>query len=411
VIADLHAHYPIHLPPGRSAPLLDRADASLLGLTGRFWSHRTSRSGPRVTIDGMREGGVGVVLSVLCAPLLELGERLTVRYRMRPPYGAAPGKRALPAVIRQARLVERTVRERHADVALVARGPGELERGLRDGRVVLVHCLEGGFHLGPTPAAVDRGVGELARLGVAYITLAHLVWRRVATNVPSLPFLPDSLYDRLMPQPPIGLTELGRTAVRAIVRDRVLIDIAHMTPRALDDTFELLDELDPARSVPLVASHAALRFGAVSYNLDDRTVERIAERDGVVGLMFAEHYAGDGIRATPTRSFDEGFAVLCRHIDRIHSITGSHRHTAIGSDFDGFFTKPMLAGMGGMGELARLEPALEDRYGADAAAIASGNALRLLRSYWRSTPAPPSPGIGTAATLAAAAGAGASEPP
>ena len=62
-----------------------------------------------------------------------------------------------------------------------------------------VHCIEGGFHLGATPEEVTAHVHELADRGVAYITLAHLFWRRVATNAPALPFLPDA---RLQPALP-----------------------------------------------------------------------------------------------------------------------------------------------------------------------------------------------------------------
>ena len=73
-----------------------------------------------------------------------------------------------------------------------------------------MHCVEGGFHLGATPEQVDASVTALAARGVAYVTLAHLFWRRVAANAPALPFLPDALYNRLFPQPAgERLTDLG----------------------------------------------------------------------------------------------------------------------------------------------------------------------------------------------------------
>jgi len=63
-------------------------------------------------------------------------------------------------------------------------------------------------------------------------------------------------------------------------------------------------------------------------------------------------------------------------------ITGSHRHTGIGSDFDGFI-KPTMGGLESMSDMRTLEEALRDRYGsADAEAICSGNALRVLRAGW-----------------------------
>ena len=249
------------------------------------------------------------------------------------------------------------------------------------GKVALVHCVEGGFHLGETPEAVDRAVTALARRGVAYIVLPHLLWRGVATNSPALPFLPDWLYRVLFRQPKVGLTELGKTAVEAMVREGVLIDLSHMSTRALADTFELLDELDPDRSVPVIASHSAFRFGRQEYGVDEETLQRIAGRDGVVGLIFAQHQLNDGVRRSNTKTFEESLEVICRHLDRIAEITGSHRHGAIGSDFDGFI-KPTMGELESMSDMARFEKALHERYPEDAEQICSGNALRVLRAGW-----------------------------
>ena len=33
------------------------------------------------------------------------------------------------------------------------------------------------------------------------MTVAHLLYRQVATNAPALPFMSDSTYNRLFPQP------------------------------------------------------------------------------------------------------------------------------------------------------------------------------------------------------------------
>jgi microsomal dipeptidase-like Zn-dependent dipeptidase len=170
-----------------------------------------------------------------------------------------------------------------------------------------------------------------------------------------------------------------------MARERVLIDLSHMSQSAIDDTFALLDELDPGREVPVIASHAAYRFGRQGYNLSQEVVERIAARDGVIGLIFAEHQAADGLRRTRTETLDDSLAILYRHVNRIAEITGSHYHTAIGTDLDGFI-KPTLAGLHHAGSLALLQRALRQRFGAeDAELITSANALRLLRGYWRGT--------------------------
>lgn len=387
MIADVHAHYAMHLvPDGGKSPfellatargrdrLLDRTRARLVGLAGRFANYRSFDSGPRVTLPALRRGGAGLVFSVLYSFFDELD--------LDVPYGARPHKDYLARLLRQLELVEEDIAERHSEDAVVVRDVESLDAAVANGRIAFVHSVEGGFHLGAEPVAVERAVAQLAARGVAYITLPHLVWRGVATNAPAFPFMPDSLYRRLFPQPAEGLSDLGRAALRAMARERVLVDISHMSEAALDDTFALLDELDPQGTLPVVATHAGCRFGRLRYMLDERTVERIAARDGLVGLIFAQHQLNDGIRRRRTRTLDESLEVLFRHIDRLREITGSHRHTAIGSDFDGFI-KPTLTGLESMADMATLESALVGRFGEDdARAICSENAVRTLRALW-----------------------------
>jgi microsomal dipeptidase-like Zn-dependent dipeptidase len=96
---------------------------------------------------------------------------------------------------------------------------------------------------------------------------------------------------------------------------------------------------------------------------------------------------GDGLSAAPPTSREQSFEILCRHVDEIARITGSHRHIAIGSDLDGFI-KPVLPGFEDSGRLGSLGDALEGRYGsAVAEGIRSAHALRVLRAGWRGAPA------------------------
>ena len=386
MVADLHAHYAFQLVPeergtitlaktarGR-ALLRDRLRARVIGLLARFASYESFHSGPRVTVRSMREGGVGVLLSVLISPFDELD--------LDRPYGAPPESGYIKSLLAQADVVERDLADNHAETATLVADATELDAARAEGRLAFVHCVEGGFHLGPTPEAVDESVTRLARRGVAYVTIAHLFWRRVATNANAIPFIPDWLYRLLFPQPDLGLTELGRAAVEAMVRERMLVDLSHMSAPALEETLTLLDELDPGQAVPVLASHGGCRFGPREYMLDERALRRIGARQGVVGLIFAEHQMLNGLRRSAPKSFDESFEVLCRHIDQIAEITGSHRHAAIGSDLDGFI-KPTLAGLATMADMRRLEAALTERYGSDdGELICAENALRPLRTYW-----------------------------
>jgi microsomal dipeptidase-like Zn-dependent dipeptidase len=103
-----------------------------------------------------------------------------------------------------------------------------------------------------------------------------------------------------------------------------------------------------------------------------------------MGVIACEHWACDGI-PTP-KTFAESVNVICTHIDRIVSVTGSDDHVAIGSDFDGYI-KPALAELEHEGRMKALQAALSDRYGAARAEkFCSANLLALLRRYWRGGP-------------------------
>ncbi len=391
LVADLHVHYPMHVLAGDREAALERMvrirarsgagnklQGAILWVASRLLNYRSWEAGPRVTLEFLAQGGVRVALSVLYQPFDEMD--------LDEPYGALPETAYFARLVEQLETIEAEV-EGSPDAIVVHRA-ADLDGALAAEQVALVHCVEGGFHLGATPEQVDAGVVALAERGVAYITLAHLFWRRVAANAPALPFLPDALYKLLFPQKDgLALSELGEAAVRAMYRERVLIDVSHMRGDALERTFALLDELDRESGAapadhPVISSHAGFRFGKQVYNHDEETVRRIADRGGVIGLIFAQHQLNDGVRKK-TQTLEESLDVIGRHIDRIRAVTGSHEHVAIGSDFDGFI-KPTLGGFERSSDMERLSSALIARYGvADAERILAGNVLRVLRTALR----------------------------
>ena len=389
MLADLHAHYPMRvvsdLTPhtalqrmrqARGRPgLREKARALILRIASALANKSSWWSGYRVTVEHMREGGVGLAMSVLYGPFEEMD--------LSRPYMWPPESRYFQRVRGDLQRVEDEVATHDPALIRLVHNRPELDRCLADGATALVHCVEGGFQLGDRPAEIDENVAELARNGVAYVTVAHLFFRQVATNAPALPFLSDATYNKLFPQPEgEGLTERGIAVVRAMVRNRVLIDISHMRTDAIEETFRLLDdELDAQCEMPVVATHAGYRFGKQEYMLDEHTVLQIKRRNGVIGLIMAQHQLNDGIRRR-TRSFEESFDVIRRHIDKIAEITGSHRHVAFGTDFDGFI-KPTMAGLENEADMKRLEQELRNHYGDDdAELITSQNAIRVLRQLW-----------------------------
>src|SRR6187200_2383763 len=116
MIADLHAHYAMHLVPdargtvehasrARGRPRKrDRVRALIVGVLSRFANYRSFDSGPRVTISSLREGGVGVLLSVLYSPFDEMD--------LERHYGAPPDTDYIDSLIAQADLVESNLEEK-----------------------------------------------------------------------------------------------------------------------------------------------------------------------------------------------------------------------------------------------------------------------------------------------------------
>jgi len=154
-----------------------------------------------------------------------------------------------------------------------------------------------------------------------------------------------------------------------------------MRKQSIDDVLDLLDARDPAREIPVIATHMAYRFGGLEYCFDDATITRVAARGGVLGCILCEHYITSGLPRTP-KAFAGSVDALCQHIDKLRDLTGSYDHVAIGSDLDGYI-KPALPGLEHMGRMGDLQQALRARYGdVDAEKICNGNALRVLRAEW-----------------------------
>jgi microsomal dipeptidase-like Zn-dependent dipeptidase len=381
MLVDLHAHFPMHLLVDEQQRTHERAliwwrqrwRGRIVELISRLTNYQGPGDTPSVTEELMRAGDVGVALSMLYQPFDEIDLTQT--------YGAPPRERYFNDIVDQHQTVEDYVKAHGSNVA-IAHSSSELDGLLGGGVPILIHAIEGGFQLGHDRAEVQKNVRTLAGLGVAYVTVAHLFFRDLATNAPALPFLPDWLYNWVFPQKHgEGLTSLGREVVEAMVDEGILIDITHMRSESIRDVLQLLDVRDPAKEIPLIATHMAYRFGGLQYCFDDDTIKAVAERRGVLGCILCEHYITSGLPGN-VKSLEESVPALCRHIDKIHELTGNYDSIAIGSDLDGYI-KPALPGLEHMGQMGELQKRLRARYGdLDAEKICSGNALRVLRAEW-----------------------------
>lgn len=395
MIVDLHAHFPMHVRP-RSEPVRFASHPSAAGVAAASgdlfadlqhagqlaeWLVLQAICGaldynhghPCVDVRKLIAGEVGIALSPLYWP----PDELVPGHIQRPPQPGCFDRLVEQLDAVEAELAPSTVR--------VARSFDDLSGCWAAGQPAIVHAVEGGFALGTTPTEVRVNMVALASRGVAYVTLAHLFWLHVACNVPAIPFLKDDLYQKLFPQPDEGLTDLGRAAVAAAAENGVLVDVTHMTPRAIEQTFAILDECGGKDQIPVIASHGACRManGGPAYNLHRAAVERIAARGGVIGLLLCDHYMSPGVE-TKKAGIERSLDIFCAHADTIARWTGGHDAVAIGTDLDGFIN-PTLPGLEDASKLGELEKGLKRRYpeGDTAEKICFGNALAVLEKGWR----------------------------
>jgi len=412
---------------------------SLFSWISATFNYRSPASGPGVTLELMKKGGVGVVLSPLLDPFNEFGSlpgwilaavllaaavvplvvfavvAHSVVYLLLAALalvlallvvatlailnwrasgsgsaldelpGSPPREDYFQDLLFQLESVEQDILAL-SDWARVAHNYNELTKARKANKIAVIHCVEGGFQLGASEQSIQRHVALLADRGVAYVTLAHLLFRRIATNAPAIPIFSDGIYNILASQPSEGLTELGEAAVRAMFCNGMLIDVTHMSEPAIWATLALLEELEAkcdTPPVPVLATHIACRFGSYQYNLSDDTIREIGKRNGLMGVIFCDHWTHDGPSMRNPRGERETFERMKENIDRIARLVGSHKCTAIGSDLDGFI-KPMLRGLEDMAGMSNLENWLRTEYPrAVADLILIGNALRVLKSAWR----------------------------
>jgi membrane dipeptidase len=128
-----------------------------------------------------------------------------------------------------------------------------------------------------------------------------------------------------------GLTTAGRAMVGALDDRRILVDLAHASRRTFFDALEALDACQAAR--PPIVSHTGVSGVHRSWrNLDDDQIRAIAERGGVVGIMYHRGFLG-------RPSWNVGAEAIVRHLEHAIAV-GGEDVAALGSDWDGMIVTP-----------------------------------------------------------------------
>ncbi len=172
---------------------------------------------------------------------------------------------------------------------------------------------------------------------------------------------------------PGGLTDEGRELLDAMADHNLLLDLSHLWE---DAAYEALDRYPG----PIVATHANPRaFVDSPRMLSDDMIRRIAQRDGVVGVIpFNVMLKAGWKRDDPRLPLSRVVAA----IDHVCQVVGHARAVGIGSDFDGGFGREAVpAEIESGADLPKIGAALaEHGFGdADVRAILKGNWLRVMR--------------------------------
>jgi len=114
-----------------------------------------------------------------------------------------------------------------------------------------------------------------------------------------------------------GLTDFGKAVIKKMQEKNMIVDIAHSSPKMLDDIFEISTK-------PVLTSHTGVQGTCQTVrNLSDKHLMKIAESKGLIGIAMFEHATCD---ETPIST--------AKAIKYCIDLVGAD-FVALGSDFDG----------------------------------------------------------------------------
>lgn len=172
-----------------------------------------------------------------------------------------------------------------------------------------------------------------------------------------------------------SLTKEGYRLLEIMADFGFILDLTHMAEEA---TLQALDRYEGI----IVATHSNARaLVSGQRQLSDHQIRRIAERDGVIGVVLFNGFLKDEYAKGDPKSSVTTVDIVA-HIDHICQCVGDAAHVGIGSDFDGGFgVEAAPEGIDTHSDLKLLRSALKE-YGYsedDVEGILGGNWLAVVR--------------------------------
>lgn len=287
----------------------------------------------------------------------------------------------------------RSLTEKHPETWELATSANDIRRIVGKGKLAALMGLEGGYAIDDKIENVER----YYKMGVRYMSGAWSVSTSWA----------GSSGDEIGRTR--GLTDFGKQVIREMNRLGMMIDVSHLSEKAFWDIIN-------TSSKPVIASHSNVRAIAnVPRNLDDEMIRALAQKGGVVCVLFYPEFLEPGwsekkkivdaeIAKLVQKASDHEPGSLARkkmardrvrveeyarrlppvtvarivdHIDYIVKLVGID-HVGVGSDFDGIQAVPR--DLSSVAELPNLTAELLRRGYSEEAIdkILGGNILRVM---------------------------------
>lgn len=179
---------------------------------------------------------------------------------------------AVQAVIEQIDVTKRLIAKYPDDLQL-ALTADDVDDAVKNGRIASLLGMEGGHSIGSSLAVLR----QTYEIGARYMTLTHsknTPWADSATDAPKHN----------------GLTDFGKDLVREMNRMGMLVDLSHVSAKAMNDA------LDVAQA-PVIFSHSSARaINGHARNVPDDVLRRLPGNGGIIMVTHVPGFLSEPAR-------------------------------------------------------------------------------------------------------------------
>ncbi len=347
----------------------------------RFWKTHTFEPGMSpislvVDIDSLVNGGAGVFLCTcyvvereFFSDVLPLRVLRKLHPRAHHMATAPLNVLAMEYLDKAEEMVAETNRQR-GNIIELATNYSNIKRIVDEGKVCMVHAMEGAHHLAGNTALVD----DFFNRGVCMMTVPHLYPNEAGGCVDTFDFIRNNWWLKgsfsKKYQDNSGLSPWGHELVEKLLDVGIVVDIVHGTQEYRTQIIDIAKNHPTKR--PITMSHVDIQKNpAEGKGPSPEDVRAIADMGGVIGLMMARHSYGTS--QDPVEAMLHAVDYLVKN--------GGEDVVAVGSDFDGYAPTPK--GLASPRDFGAVRKALLDKYTEEQTAkFLFGNSERLLQLGW-----------------------------